>query len=121
MNVCYNAGCWVLRGWHGSGTIFFTRCDLHCQFCQNADISQTDDGDLVTPAELAAIMLRLQAMGCHNINLVSPNHVAPQILAGVLFAAQAGLRLPLVYNTGGYDDLATLALLDAGLQRLDRR
>ena len=102
----------VLRGRRGSGTIFFTRCNLHCQFCQNADISQTDNGDLVTPAELAAIMLRLQAAGCHNINFVSPSHVVPQILAAVLLAAQAGLRLPLVYNTGGYDDLATLALLD---------
>lgn len=102
----------VLRGRRGSGTIFFTRCNLHCLFCQNADISQTDDGDMVTPAELAAIMVRLQALGCHNINLVSPSHVVPQILAAVLIAAQAGLRLPLVYNTGGYDDLATLALLD---------
>lgn len=102
----------VLRGWRGSGTIFFTRCNLHCQFCQNYDISQTDDGDLVTPTELAAIMLRLQALGCHNINLVSPSHVVPQILAGLLVAVEAGLRLPLVYNTGGYDDLATLALLD---------
>jgi putative pyruvate formate lyase activating enzyme len=102
----------VLRGWRGSGTIFFTRCNLHCLYCQNHDISQTDDGDLLTPAELAAIMLRLQGAGCHNINLVSPSHVAPQILAAVLIAAQAGLRLPLVYNTGGYDDLATLALLD---------
>jgi putative pyruvate formate lyase activating enzyme len=102
----------VLRGRRGSGTIFFTRCNLHCQFCQNHDISQTDDGDLVTPAELAAIMLRLQTAGCHNVNLVSPSHVVPQILAAVLLAAQAGLRLPLVYNTGGYDDLATLALLD---------
>jgi putative pyruvate formate lyase activating enzyme len=60
-------------------------------------------------------------MGCHNINLVSPNQSAPQILAGVHLAAQAGLRMPPVYNTGGYDDLTTLALLDAGLQRLDRR
>jgi putative pyruvate formate lyase activating enzyme len=102
----------VLRGQRGSGTIFFTRCNLHCLFCQNADISQTDDGDLVMPDELAAIMLRLQAAGCHNINFVSPSHVVPQILAAVLLAAQAGLRLPLVYNTGGYDDLATLALLD---------
>jgi putative pyruvate formate lyase activating enzyme len=102
----------VLRGWRGSGTIFFTRCNLHCLFCQNADISQTGDGDLVTPAALAAIMLRLQAAGCHNVNLVSPSHVVPQILAAVLIAAEAGLRLPLVYNTGGYDDLATLALLD---------
>lgn len=102
----------VLRGWRGSGTIFFTRCNLHCQFCQNYDISQTDDGDEVTPAELAAIMLHLQARGCHNINLVSPTHVVPQILAAVLIAVEAGLRLPLVYNTGGYDLLETLALLD---------
>ncbi len=101
-----------LRGWRGSGTIFFTRCNLHCQYCQNFDISQTDDGDAVEPEELAAIMLQLQAWGCHNINLVSPTHVVPQILAAVLIAVQAGLRLPLVYNTGGYDALATLALLD---------
>jgi putative pyruvate formate lyase activating enzyme len=101
-----------LRGWGGSGTIFFSRCNLHCQYCQNYDISQTDDGEEVEPQELASMMLRLQAAGCHNINLVSPSHVAPQILAAVLVAAQAGLRLPLVYNTGGYDSLSTLKLLD---------
>jgi putative pyruvate formate lyase activating enzyme len=101
-----------LRGWRGSGTIFFTRCNLHCQYCQNADISQTDDGDLLEPEELAAIMLQLQVHGCHNINLVSPTHVVPQILAAVLIAAAAGLRLPLVYNTGGYDAVPTLMLLD---------
>jgi len=101
-----------LRGWRGSGTIFFSRCNLHCQYCQNSDISQTDDGDEVEPEELASIMLRLQAAGCHNINLVSPSHVVPQILVGVLVAAQAGLSLPLVYNTGGYDSLSTLRLLD---------
>jgi putative pyruvate formate lyase activating enzyme len=101
-----------LRGWRGSGTIFFSRCNLHCQYCQNCDISQTDDGEEVESEELAAMMLRLQAAGCHNINLVSPSHVVPQILAGVLVAAQAGLRLPLVYNTGGYDALSTLKLLD---------
>ncbi|RME83599.1 MAG: radical SAM protein [Caldilineae bacterium] len=101
-----------LRGWRGSGTIFFTRCNLKCQYCQNHDISQTDAGEEVEPEELAAIMLELQAMGCHNINLVSPSHVAPQIMAAVLVAAQAGLRLPLVYNTGGYDSLEMLRLLD---------
>jgi putative pyruvate formate lyase activating enzyme len=100
-----------LRGHRGSGTIFFTRCNLRCQFCQNADISQTDDGDLVEPEELAAIMLRLQAAGCHNVNLVSPSHVVPQILAAVWIAAQAGLYIPLVYNTGGYDAVSTLKLL----------
>jgi putative pyruvate formate lyase activating enzyme len=101
-----------LRGWRGSGTIFFTRCNLKCQFCQNHDISQTDAGDEVEPDQLAAIMLELQASGCHNINLVSPSHVAPQILAAVFSAAQAGLRLPLVYNTGGYDSMEMLELLD---------
>jgi putative pyruvate formate lyase activating enzyme len=101
-----------LRGWKGSGTIFFTRCNLKCQYCQNHDISQTDAGDEVEPEDLAVIMLELQASGCHNINLVSPTHVVPQILAAVLIAAQAGLRLPLVYNTGGYDSVTTLRLLD---------
>lgn len=101
-----------LRGWHGSGTIFFTRCNLHCQFCQNHDISQTDAGYEVEPEDLASIMLELQEQGCHNINLVSPSHVVPQIMAAVLLAAEAGLRLPLVYNTGGYDSLEMLSLLD---------
>jgi putative pyruvate formate lyase activating enzyme len=101
-----------LRGWGGSGTIFFSRCNLHCQFCQNHDISQTDAGELARPEDIAAMMLDLQAAGCHNINLVSPSHVVPQILAALLLAAQSGLRLPLVYNTGGYDSPDTLALLD---------
>lgn len=101
-----------LRGWRGSGTIFFSRCNLHCQFCQNFDISQTDSGYEVEPAQLAQIMLELQSSGCHNINFVSPSHVASQILAAVMIAAQAGLRLPLVYNTGGYDSLTMLKLLD---------
>ena len=101
-----------LRGWRGSGTIFFSRCNLRCQFCQNYDISQSDSGQEVEPEELAATMLELQARGCHNINFVSPSHVVPQILAGVLIAAQAGLQLALVYNTGGYDSLESLELLD---------
>lgn len=101
-----------LRGWRGSGTIFFTRCNLHCQYCQNDDISQTDLGEEVEPEELATMMLQLQSMGCHNINLVSPSHVVAPILAAVAIAAQAGLRIPLVYNTGGYDSLTALRLLD---------
>jgi putative pyruvate formate lyase activating enzyme len=101
-----------LRGWRGSGTIFFTRCNLRCQFCQNSDISQTDDGTEIGARELAAIMLELQAYGCHNINLVSPSHVVAHILAAVAIAAQAGLRLPLVYNSGGYDSPSSLHLLD---------
>lgn len=101
-----------LRGWRGSGTIFFSRCNLRCQYCQNYDISQSDSGEEIEPERLATIMLELQAYGCHNINLVSPSHVVPQIMAAVLIAAEAGLRLPLVYNTGGYDSLEMLELLD---------
>ncbi len=101
-----------LRGWRGSGTIFFTRCNLHCQFCQNYDISQTDLGEPVSAEELAAVMLELQGLGCHNINLVSPSHVVAQILEALVVAAANGLRLPLVYNSGGYDSLAALRLLD---------
>lgn len=101
-----------LVGFGGSGTIFFSWCNLKCQYCQNYELSQLGEGDEVEPEQLAAMMLHLQDAGCHNINFVSPSHVVPQILAGVLLAAQAGLHLPLVYNTGGYDSLATLALLD---------
>jgi len=101
-----------LRGWCGSGTIFFSRCNLRCQFCQNFEISQRDSGEEVSAERLAQMMLDLQARGCHNINLVSPSHVVAQILEAVLIAAGRGLRLPLVYNTGGYDSLAALRLLD---------
>ncbi len=99
-------------GARGSGTIFFAWCNLACQYCQNADISQLGHGYEVEPAELAQLMLSVQAQGCHNVNLVSPSHVVPQILAALLIAVDAGLRLPLVYNTGGYDSPKTLALLD---------
>jgi putative pyruvate formate lyase activating enzyme len=101
-----------LVGRGGSGTIFFAWCNLNCQYCQNYEISQLGQGQEVEPEELAAMMLHLQDLGCHNINFVSPTHVVPQILAGLLIAAEAGLRLPLVYNSGGYDSLKTLALLD---------
>jgi putative pyruvate formate lyase activating enzyme len=101
-----------LRGWRGSGTVFFARCNLHCQYCQNHEISQTDAGREVEPQELAAILLEMQKDGCHNINFVSPSHVVPQILASVLIAARAGLHIPLVYNTGGYDSVSTILLLD---------
>ncbi|MEW6365329.1 MAG: radical SAM protein [Acidobacteriota bacterium] len=101
-----------LVGFGGSGTIFFTWCNLHCQFCQNYDISQLGEGAEVDPEQLAAMMLRLQAMGCHNINFVSPSHVVAQILDALVIAAESGLRLPIVYNTGGYDSLDTLRLLD---------
>jgi putative pyruvate formate lyase activating enzyme len=101
-----------LRGWGGSGTIFFAWCNLRCQFCQNYDISQMGRGHAVSLEQLAAKMLELQRQGCHNINFVSPSHVVAQIMAALLIAARAGLRLPLVYNTGGYDSPAALALLD---------
>jgi putative pyruvate formate lyase activating enzyme len=101
-----------LRGWHGSGTIFFSWCNLRCVFCQNWDISQRGAGQEVDPEELASIMLKLQDRGCHNINLVSPSHVVAQIIAAVEIAARRGLRLPLVYNTGGYDSPEALVLLE---------
>lgn len=102
----------ALSGWNGSGTVFFAGCNLRCVFCQNWDISQANQGRELEPDGLAEAFLRLQEMGCHNINLVSPSHVVPQVLAAVEIAARAGLRLPLVYNTGGYDSLEALALLD---------
>jgi putative pyruvate formate lyase activating enzyme len=102
----------VLRGWRGSGTIFFSRCNLRCQYCQNYDVSQTDAGREVEPDDLASMMLELQALGCHNINFVSPSHVLPQLLAAVQIAARGGLCLPLVYNSGGYDSISALELLD---------
>src|SRR6516164_1220664 len=91
----------VLRGWNGSGTIFFGWCNLRCVFCQNWETSQKGEGAEVTPGELARLMLRLQAEGCHNINFVTPEHVVPQILEALPPAVEGGLRLPLVYNTSG--------------------
>lgn len=104
-----------LSGWGGSGTIFFSWCNLRCVFCQNWEISQKGLGREVEPAELASMMLRLQVMGCHNINLVSPSHVVAQIIAAVKIAARGGLRIPLVYNSGGYDSPESLALLDGAI------
>jgi putative pyruvate formate lyase activating enzyme len=101
-----------ISGTRGSGTIFFTRCNLGCVFCQNAEISQLQFGQEYAAEELAQIMLDLQAMGCHNINLVSPSHVIPQILGALSIAAKNGLSLPLVYNSGGYDSLDMLCLLN---------
>jgi putative pyruvate formate lyase activating enzyme len=100
-----------ISGWRGSGTIFFSRCNLHCQYCQNYDISQVEKGIEVEPDELAEIMLQLQVNGCHNINFVSPSHVVPQILAALSIAVEKGLNIPLVYNSGGYDSQLMLNLL----------
>jgi putative pyruvate formate lyase activating enzyme len=107
-----------LRGWNGSGTIFFTHCNLRCVFCQNYDISQgarKREAVPLPPDRLAALMLDLQAQGCHNINFVTPEHVVPQVLEALAVAAEAGLRLPLVYNTSGYDSAESLALLDGAI------
>lgn len=102
-----------LRGTRGSGTIFFARCNLRCVFCQNWDISQQKHaGDEVRPEQLAALMLHLQAAGCHNINFVTPEHVVPQILEALPAAIAGGLRLPIVYNTSAYDAPSSLALMD---------
>ena len=101
-----------LRGGNGSGTIFFSGCNLRCVFCQNFDISQRGEGTEVTAEELARLMLDLQAACCHNINFVTPEHVVPQILEALPLAIERGLRLPLVYNTGAYDSLESLRLMD---------
>lgn len=101
-----------LSGWQGSGTLFFTRCNLSCVYCQNADISQASSGYPVSVNRLAEIMLNLQAQGCHNINLVSPTLVAPQIMEAIEKAALLGFNLPIVYNSGGYDSINTLTLMD---------
>lgn len=94
------------------GNDFFSWCNPRCVFCQNWEISQRGDGWEVEPEDLAGMMLDLQSQGCHNINLMSPSHVVAQVLAAVHIARGQGLRLPLVYNTGGYDSAEALALLD---------
>jgi putative pyruvate formate lyase activating enzyme len=103
-----------LRGTRGSGTIFFAHCNLRCVFCQNYDISQgvrpTAAPPGTPPDRLARFMLQLQQQGCHNVNFVTPEHVVPQILEALAVAVDAGLQLPIVYNTGAYDSLASLRL-----------
>jgi putative pyruvate formate lyase activating enzyme len=101
-----------LSGIRGSGTIFFSSCNLRCVFCQNFEISWLSEGRAIKPDELADMMLRLQDRGCHNINLVTPAHVVPQILEALLAAVERGLRLPMVYNTSAYDSADSLALMD---------
>jgi putative pyruvate formate lyase activating enzyme len=101
-----------LVGWGGSGTIFFAGCNLKCKFCQNYTISWDKEGKPVSTIELAGMMLSLQEQGCHNVNFVTPTHYVPQILAATYQAAKTGLRIPIVYNSGGYDSVHTLRLLD---------
>jgi putative pyruvate formate lyase activating enzyme len=101
-----------LRGVRGSGTVFFSGCNLRCVFCQNHEISWQLQGERVTPRRLARMMLELQELGCHNINWVTPEHVVPQILEALPLAVDAGLRLPTVYNTSAYDSPESLELMD---------
>ncbi len=105
-----------LRGWKGSGTIFFGHCNLRCVFCQNYDISQAiRPGPAVLgspPAEIAQMMLALQSRGCHNINFVTPEHVVPQVVEALAEAIALGLNVPIVYNTSAYDSLESISLLD---------
>lgn len=105
-----------LRGWRGSGTIFFSHCNLRCVFCQNYDISQGvrpgSAGRGSPPEQIAGMMLSLQESGCHNINLVTPEHIVPQVLEALALAIEHGLALPIVYNTSAYDSVESLALFD---------
>lgn len=101
-----------LVGYHGSGTIFLTHCSLRCIFCQNYDISHEGRGERMTPSDLARVMKRLQEIGCHNINFVTPTHYVPQIIASLPEAIEMGLKLPIVYNCSGYESLEVIQLLD---------
>src|SRR4030043_254147 len=101
-----------LVGYHGSGTIFLTHCSLRCLFCQNYDISHEGKGERVPPSDMALAMKRLQEMGCHNINFVTPTHYTPQIVASLPEAIEKGLRLPIVYNCSGYESIEVVQLLE---------
>ena len=101
-----------LVGRGGSGTIFLSHCNLGCLFCQNYSISHLGEGQTVTFRDLSLMMIKLQALGCHNINFVTPTHYVPQILKSIPGAIEAGLNIPLVYNSGGYDSVRTLKILE---------
>ncbi|MEK6672409.1 MAG: radical SAM protein [Nitrospirota bacterium] len=101
-----------LVGRFGSGTIFFSQCNLRCLFCQNWRISHLGEGDLITVERLAQIMMEVQGMGCHNINLVTPTHQMPMIIHAIAIAADMGLDIPIVYNCGGYESIEALKILD---------
>ena len=107
-----------LRGWRGSGTIFFSLCNLRCVFCQNWDVSQRRSGQELDARGIAGLMLELQEQGCHNVNFVTPEHVAPQLVEAIAEAIPMGLRVPIVYNTSAYDGLASLRLMEVMNERL---
>jgi len=101
-----------LVGRGGSGTIFLSHCSLGCLYCQNFEISHLGQGKVISTEELARGMLRLQSIGCHNINFVTPTHFTPQIVEGIKVAIEKGLKIPIVYNCGGYEKVETLRLLE---------
>jgi len=101
-----------LVGIHGSGTIFLTHCNLRCVYCQNYEISHLGIGEVVSEEEVAGMMLKLQALGCHNINFVTPTHYAPYLVKAVSIAVEKGLRLPIVWNCGGYENVEVIKLLE---------
>ena len=101
-----------LVGRYGSGTIFFTHCNLHCVYCQNCEISQQGMGRAVSLEDLSQMMLDLQDLGCHNINWVTPTPWVPQIVKALKIARENGLNIPIVYNSGGYESVETLKLLE---------
>ena len=101
-----------LVGRNGSGTIFVSYCNLACEFCQNYDISQCGRGNELSSEQFAGMMIRLQSQGCHNVNIVTPSHIVPQMIKAVKIAADQGLTIPIVYNSGGYDAVETLQLLE---------
>lgn len=102
----------VIRGTRGSGTVFFSHCNLKCVYCQNYQISQLGEGEDVSPEELSNMFITLQRLGCHNINLVTPSHIVPQILEALYLSVKKGLRIPIVYNTSSYDSIESLRLLE---------
>jgi putative pyruvate formate lyase activating enzyme len=102
----------TIVGSHGSGTIFATHCNLGCIFCQNYDISHLGHGKEISIKSLAEMMLELQCFGCHNINFVTPTHIVPFILAALIPAIEGGLKIPIVYNSSGYESISTLKLLE---------
>ena len=101
-----------LVGRNGSGTIFLTGCNLRCIYCQNCEISHLGIGEVITENELVKNMLRLQKIGCHNINFVTPTHYTPQLVSAIYQAARSGLKIPIVYNCGGYEQVETIRLLE---------
>lgn len=101
-----------ISGRHGSGTVFFSNCNLLCMYCQNWEINHRGDGSWTSDEELARMFTSLQGLGCHNINLVTPTHVVPNIVSALRWAAARGLRVPLVYNCGGYEPVEVLKMLE---------